>query len=154
MTQDKNNDAFSFVDFTLEEATEAEKALTPGRERDGRICICGHPITRHVLVAGLVFCKPTRMECPCKEQRIVLDTSDTRSFLRKTEGQGPLHALGRGLQTAINAGHKVEWLVEMQCDRCGEQGPVAPVAVSQRGVAMDIPTGYDKLLCRKCRTEI
>jgi hypothetical protein len=147
-------DPFSYVDFTFEEVEEAEKNLVPGRDRDGRICVCGHPITRHTLVAGLVFCKPTRMECPCKEQRVVLRTSDTRSFLRKTEGQGPLHALGRGLKKAIADGREVEWLIDMKCDRCGVDGPIAPVAVSQRGVAMEEPTGYDKLLCKQCRSEI
>jgi hypothetical protein len=152
--EDKNQDPFSFMDFTLEEAIEADESVETGRTRDGRVCVCGHPMTRHVFVAGLVFCKPTRMECPCKEQRAVIDTTDTRSFLRKTAGQGPLHALGRGLQNAIKAGHKVDWLIDMKCDRCETEGPIAPVAVSQRGVAMDEATGYDKLLCKQCRTEI
>lgn len=149
--------AFSRLDFTQEEAQAADDALCArqGRRRDGRICVCGHPLGRHtVLSGGLVYCKPSKMECPCKATRAVVDSSDTRPFLRKTEGPGVLHALGRGVQAAVKAGHTVDWLVPAQCDRCGVEGPISPVPVTQRGVAVNEPTGYDALLCRKCRETV
>lgn len=148
---------FEHLDFTQEEAQAADESLLArqGRKRDGRICVCGHPVTRHTLLAGgLVYCKPTKMECPCKASRPVIESSDTRPFLRKTEGPGVLHALGRGIQAALKAGHDVDWLVDKQCDRCGTEGPVSPVPVTQRGVAVNEPTGFDALLCRKCREQV
>lgn len=148
--------AFEYLDFTPEEALHADDLLCArqGRRRDGRICVCGHPMTRHAMLSGLVYCKPTRMECPCKKARPVVEASDTRPFLRKTEGQGAMHALGRGLLAASRDGHRVEWLVPRQCDRCGTEGPVSPVPVTQRGVAVNEATGFDALLCNKCRMEV
>jgi hypothetical protein len=148
-------DAFAFLDFDYEDVAEAERKLgkNPGG-RDRRICACGHPAGRHTMVSGITFCKPSRMECPCKAERLVLESEDTRVFLRKTEGSGPLHALGRGLKAAKEAGKKVTWIIEMKCDRCEKPGQVSPVAVTQRGVLVNAATGYDALLCRKCRETI
>lgn len=149
------SDPFESMDFTLEEAIEADaEVIRNKRERDGRICLCGHPMTRHEIVLGMNVCKPTRMECPCKKARAVVETNDTRSFLRKTAGSGPLHALGRGMQAAVVAGKDVTWVVDPICDRCGAEDKLSPVAVNQRGVATDEATGYDALLCRKCRQEV
>jgi hypothetical protein len=156
MTNNETAGPFARFDFTLEEAQAADEKLLArsGRHRDGRICACGHPMTRHTVVSGIVYCKPSKMDCPCKRDRPVLETSDTRTFLRKTEGAGPEHALTRGLQAAMAAGHVVEWLIEPQCDRCQTEGPVAPVPVTQRGATVHQATGYDALLCRACREEV
>ena len=149
---DEKYDPFSGLDFSLEEALEAdEKLKSKPADRDGRICICGHAVVRHTTVSGLVFCKPTRMECPCKKMRPVLDADDIRPFLRKTEGAGALHALGRGLAAASSKNVKVEWIVDFKCDRCQKDSPIAPVPVTQRGTAMSSATGFDALLCRECR---
>jgi hypothetical protein len=143
---------FEFFDFSEEETEEAAKAIsTEGYDRDGRICVCGHPMKRHAVYGGMTSCTPTRLVCPCKSARPVLDVSDTRVFLRKTRGSGSLHALAQGLFAAIKANHKVDWLVEQKCDKCGIEGKVSPVAVSQRGVIMEEATGFDALLCVKCR---
>ena len=148
-------DAFDFMDFTLEEAVEKDNLLRQKPpERDGRICLCGHPTSRHTIANGLVFCKPTRMECPCKKVRAVVESSDVRPFLRKTEGSGPMHALGRGLAAAITKGLDVAWLIEKKCDRCGTEGPVAPVPVTQRGISTSSATGFDALLCAVCRQSV
>lgn len=154
-TDTDETQAFSFFDFTLEETAAADRQLIArGGPRDGRICTCGHPVSRHTQVAGIVLCKPTRMECPCKTVRAVLEASDTRSFLRKTSGGGALHALSRGLYAALQKGGSVEWIVDQQCDRCKKPGPVSPVPVTQRGTATDQATGYDALLCGQCRSEV
>jgi hypothetical protein len=147
---------FTFLDFTLEEAQQADKNLieNPVSDRDGRICICGHPVARHTNVSGLVYCKPTRMECPCKAIRAVVEANDIRPFLRKTSGQGPLHALGRGLQACVVKEVEVNWLIEMKCDRCKKEAPLSPVPVTQRGISVNHATGFDALLCRECRDQV
>jgi hypothetical protein len=61
--------------------------------------------------------------------------------------------LAQGLHAAQKAGHTVKWLIEMKCDKCAIEGKVSPVAVSQRGTIMDEATGFDVLLCQKCREE-
>ena len=150
-------DAFNYFDFTLEEAKEVnDKLKENGRiGRDARICVCGHPIGRHSLnLRGVLECKPSAMNCPCKDERPVIRAGDVRDFLRKTVGGGSLHALGRGLQTAIEKGHDVEWIVEMKCDRCNEVGPISPIPVTQNGVSAEYATGYDALLCKACRSEV
>lgn len=150
-----SNDPFAFLDFSQEEAQAADEELKkPKSKRDRRICLCGHPMARHTNLSGMVYCKPTRMECPCKKPRPVLEVSDVRPFLRKTSGAGPLHALGRGLAAAAAKGIEVRWLVEMKCDRCGKAGPISPVPVTQRGIAVNEATGFDALLCADCRTEV
>ncbi len=153
---DTTESPFHHLDFNEEQVQEADEliAARQGRQRDGRICTCGHPLTRHTVVNGTVYCKPSRMECPCKVTRAVLDVSDTRPFLRKTEGPGPLHALSRGMLAALRSGHRVAWLIEKKCDRCAAEGPVSPVPVTQRGVAVNHPTGHDALLCKTCREEV
>jgi len=149
------SDAFDFMDFSLDEAIEKDNELRQKPvERDGRICVCGHPAARHTQVSGLVFCKPTRMECPCKKLRSVIESSDVRPFLRKTEGSGPMHALGRGLAAAITKGLDVVWTIEKKCDRCGAEGPISPVPVTQRGISTNAATGFDALLCGECRQTV
>ena len=147
------NNPFAHFDFTFEEATEANRVLALYRQdRNKKICVCGHGISRHSInPRGDVICKPSSMYCPCKEKREVLEVEDVRDFLSKTHGSGKFHALGRGLQKAMEKGHKVEWLIEVKCDRCGTEGPISPVPVSKNGVAQEDATGYDALLCKECR---
>lgn len=147
-------DALKAMGLSVEEVLEG---VEPGRPRrsDPRICLCGHAVARHTQINGLTFCKPARMECPCKKCRPVLEADDTRKFLRRTDGGGKLHALARGIVSHVEAGKSVKWVVELQCDRCGENDEnVVPVPVTQSGKATTYATGYDALLCRKCRTEV
>jgi hypothetical protein len=144
-------DPFEFLDFTLEEAIKADSLVTTKRERDGRICNCGHPAGRHHEEFGVVVCNPSRMPCLCKKIKPVLEASDVRPFLRKTTGSGALHALGRGLQAAVTQGIKVEWLIEMKCQRCQAEGPISPASVTQNGIISNEPTGFDAMLCQDCR---
>ena len=132
--------------------TSAESA----KSRDGRICACGHPISRHTEFAGLVSCKPARLECKCKKVRAVLDVPNTRYFMRKTIGNGKSHALLLGLRSAQVAEpdsmENVEWLIPDICDKCGAEGKGAePVNVTKSGIVIDEPEGYDAFLCGTCR---
>ena len=143
-------------DFDVEDVKKVEERKYEAKHRDARICVCGHPMTRHTIVNGLVFCKPTRLECPCKTTKPVLEAEDVRYFIRRTQGPGPEHALARGIFASINAGKGVKWIIEMSCDRCNEvREDLTPAPVTQRGViSYDEPTGFDALLCRQCREEM
>jgi len=147
------NNPFDFFDFSEEEAEEKAREFEgDGYNRDGRICICGHPMKRHTEYGGLSTCSPSRLVCPCKKGKPVLEVSDTRVFLRKTRGSGTAHALTQGI-LACKGKHEVKWLVEQRCDRCKSEGKVSPVPVTQQGIIKDEATGYDVLLCQRCREE-
>jgi hypothetical protein len=152
--------ALEAMGISLEEMEETERKLIEQgtrryRTADSRVCACGHGVSRHTITNGVVYCKPARMECPCRNCRPVLEVDDTRKFLFRTNGAGPLHALSLGMFASAKEGKNADWIVELKCDRCGEQtGTVVPVPVTQNGVATTYPTGYDALLCPKCRVEI
>jgi hypothetical protein len=152
--------ALESLGISVEEMQKTEEDLEKQglkryRYTDSRICLCGHGVGRHTVTNGVVYCKPSRMECPCKKLRPVLEAGDTRLFIRKTSGSGPLHALTLGLLSLIKAGKTAEWVVELECDRCKKKtGDVVPVPVTQYGKAATYATGYDALLCPDCRREI
>ena len=124
-------------------------------KRDHRINICGHPVARVTNANGIVYCKPTRMECPAKKLRPMLEVSDLRFFLRRTEGGGALHALTRGLAALEEAGGSAKWLEDLVCDRCGRaDGGVVPVPVTINGIQVSRATGFDAMLCKDCREAI
>lgn len=161
MTDDNKEalEALEAMGISLEEAEKADRVSreTPRRERDRDIsvCLCGHGSARHIVVNGTVFCKPSRMECPCKKLRPVLEATDTRKFLRKTTGGGALHALTLGILSHVKENKSVTWIVDLKCDRCGKDDKnVVPVPVTQHGRAVGYATGYDALLCRECRAEV
>lgn len=145
-------DPFDFVDFSYSDVVDAEKTLSRQKrlDRDNRICVCGHPVARHETAYG-TYCKPSKMECPCKKVRAVLSVGDVRCFLRKTTGAGAFHALGLGLKTAYDRGFSVDWLIDQKCDKCGTEGEVSPVPVTASGIPMFEATGFDVLLCKNCR---
>lgn len=147
---------FDFLDITEDEAMEAlDKADRYGK-RDGRICICGHSLKFHNFVdsRGVYVCNALKQACPCKTPRVVVESTNTRVFMRKTEGGGGLHALTRGIAKASEIGATVEWTVEMKCDRCATEGPIAPVPITAEGQIQGRATGYDALLCRTCREQV
>lgn len=156
--EDQNTvDGFSGFDFGIDEASEAEAELQQRLQapKTKQICICGHAVGRHTFIDARAIwnCKPTRMDCPCKELRPVLQVQDTRPFLRKTQGAGPLHALSRGMLAANEAGVEMSWIEEPACDNCGVVGPVSPVPFTKQGYVSLEATGIDKLICRKCREQ-
>jgi hypothetical protein len=151
---DEARKALEMMGLSVDEMLEEDVIKRP-KYTDSRICLCGHAVARHTATNGFVYCKPSKMECPCKNVRPVLETDDTRKFLRKTEGGGKLHALSLGMLQILRLGKSVKWIVDLKCDRCGsEDDQVVPVPVTQTGRPTNYATGYDALLCRACRTEI
>lgn len=161
---------FGISSETVEERTALFKA--EGYDRDGRICICGHPMKRHNTDTFPTTCTPSRLQCPCKKARPVIEVSDTRRFLKKTRGSGPDHALILGIHSANKAGDEIKYLSEPTCDaiiimadgtriQCESVGFAVPTVVSKSGIVIndeivekDGPTGYDVFLCEKCRGRI
>lgn len=150
-------DALAMMGLTVDDVDTADAELLEKKKHgvDRQVCACGHAMSRHTVIHGVVLCKPARMECPCKRARPVLETTDTRMFIRKTDGAGSAHALIRGIRAAIEKSKQVAWIVELKCDRCGKADKnVVPVPVTQGGIATMYPTGYDALLCPECRIEV
>lgn len=157
---DSAEDALAAMGLSIDDVVAAEEKLEAlGSKRyknsDSRICVCGHAVSRHTVTNSVVYCKPSRMECPCKKCRPVITVQDTRKFLRKTSGAGPFHALALGMLSHVKEGLWVKWIDPPQCDRCGaDSNDVVPVPVTQRGVSVQYATGYDALLCPKCREAV
>ena len=160
MEKSKAEEALEALGISVEDMENAEKELeSKGLRRyrytDNRVCACGHGVTKHTVTNGVVYCKPSRMECPCRKMRPVLEAEDTRRFIYRTNGSGPMHALTRGIMSCIESDKAVTWIVDLACDRCGEKtGNVVPVPVTQNGRASSDATGFDALLCPVCREEV
>ena len=149
-------DALEAIGMTLDEAIEGDAALLRSAGMKSKdVCVCGHPVSRHTDTHGVVYCKPTRMECPCKKVRPVLEAEDLRAFLRKTAGSGSQHALTRGMAASAQRSKKVKWVIDLKCDRCKKKvGRLVPTPVTQSGIAVNYPTGYDALLCETCVDQV
>lgn len=145
--------AFSAFDFTSEDVEAALVQLAEEATRGKPICICGHPHGRHEWLENLGqnVCNANKQNCKCQKLRLVMEAEYARVFLRKTTGPGPLHALAQGVRELEKLGKKVEWIVDIACDRCGKAGQVSPCPVNQRGSVMYEDTGLNALLCADCR---
>lgn len=151
-------EALEALGIRANEAIDADRnsrAVARSRSKDRRVCLCGHAVNRHLTTNGIVMCTPSRMVCPCKNIRAVLEAEDTRVFLRKTTGPGVEHALVKGMAALVIAGKQANWIDQPTCDRCSSQDGVSPVPVtSAKTVAYGEPTGYDALLCETCKEEL
>lgn len=146
---------FEFLDIDENEAKETLSEINRVGNRDKRICICGHSINYHSFIStrGHHTCNAQKNACKCRNPRPVLETTNARVFNRKTQGAAGLHALTQGIASAMEVGATIEWLIEMKCDKCDTVGPVVPVPVTQQGtISSNGHTGFDKMLCRGCRT--
>lgn len=148
----------------VNEVAELNSILKQTRQKNNRICLCGHASSRHVYTPelGTYSCNCPKFTCDCKQLKEVIKSSDTRPFVRKTLGNGKRHALILGIQGAIEKDAKVEWLVPSVCERCGDEEPTAPCVVSPEGIIYEeMPEREEgksftkiiihKLLCQGCR---
>lgn len=153
-----NDNPFAHLDVSYEEIKEANKPIdqTVRHDRDKRICICGHGLSRHKQnIRGRLECKPNTMYCKCKQERPVIEVDDTRIFILKTVGHATGHALLRGMQRAHEKEQNIKWVVESRCDSCGLYLPIVPMIVTEDGkiAKQDIDTGRYALMCRECRSK-
>lgn len=148
-------DMEEFFDVTMEEAISALDKFDKGRERDTRICICGHHSNRHTEIDGLIDCKVVKYECSCTVFRPVLKSSNVKPFIRTTTGPGVEHALLKGVAGAVKLGAEIEWLVEPKCDKCEKEAKVLPVALNPMSLRVsNIGTRVNQLVCRECLVEL
>ena len=149
-------DMEDFFDVTMEEAISALDKFDKGREKDSRICICGHHSNRHTEIeGGLIDCKVVKYECSCTVFRPVLKSSNVKPFIRTTTGPGVEHALLKGVAGAVKLGAEIEWLAEPKCDKCQQTSKVLPVALVPSTLRIsNIGTRVNQLLCRECLVEL
>lgn len=145
--------------YDPEEAERVDTQLTQNaRATDKRICICGHSIGRHDVSLGRPVCQVGKLSCSCREVRPMLIVTDTRPFIRKTEGSGLNHALLRGIGAARKADIQIEKIEnEWHCNKCeanGETLRLTPMSVTANGFPADYDTGYNVLLCDDCRLTV
>jgi hypothetical protein len=148
-------DALEAMGISAEEAIAADENLKERKQRDSRICLCGHAVNRHLVSSGSVLCTPSRMVCPCKNIRPVLEVDDIRMFLRKTTGPGVEHALVRGMAALAKDGKSARWIEEVACDRCHTtEGRITAVPITAGKTVAYEATGFNALLCESCMAEI
>jgi hypothetical protein len=131
----------------------------PPQRNDKRICICGHPVSRHNEVTKA--CRPARFSCPCKRLHPVIEVPDTRYFLSRTLGSGEKHALTRGIFMARNAmgddfEARAKWLVDMVCENpeCRKPTKLFPIKCDTdwfRIYDSEKEQGVTCFYCESCR---
>lgn len=145
-----------FFDVTTEEALAALDKFDAGREKDTRICICGHHANRHTQMDnGMVDCKVVKYECSCIKFRPVLKSTLVKPFIRTTTGIGTEHALLKGVAGAVKLGAEIEWIVKPECDKCGKDAKVMPASLNPLNLKIsNMGTRVNQLLCRECILEL
>jgi hypothetical protein len=151
-------DAFDVDERKLE---LIDKALAKNpRKNDKRICICGHPMSRHDAENDM-SCRPARFDCACVRAIPVLEVPDNRYFLARNEGSGEKHALMRGIFMARKGmeerfEEEAQWLVEMKCmnPACGKDTKIFPVRCDvdfYRIYDSNRDQGVTLFYCEECR---
>jgi len=152
MEENNNKSLLSVFDFTAEDIDQVLEEAKKVKAKSKSICMCGHADGFHdVTSAGAQFCTANKQNCKCQKKQLILTVEDTRIFLRKTTGPGPMHALAQGIRDAEKAGQKLEWIGTPTCGPCGSTLDLSPVPVSERGVILYEDKGYNVMLCAECR---
>lgn len=154
------------------DAIERDAELSNKRARNPFICLCGHPESRHTVFGESVYCRPSKLECHCAVIQRVIRASDTRVFVRKTNGYGQEHALTRGLAAAAKKQIEVDWVPELACAKCDAPRtavPLQPLMIEfdqltrqpkvvrdrhSRSLSDLAVEGQDYLLCPRCLDEV
>lgn len=151
------------------DAFEAKRKLRG--KRDSRVCVCGHAAGAHFPVggfggpadiaeheAGTIACQAGKTPCACNRFVYALTASDVRSFIQKTEGPGPDHALSKGIKSSIRRGVKIEWRDGIVCMIChrppSEVGTLIPIAYNERHGEAFRSTPVNRMHCQSCREEV
>jgi hypothetical protein len=150
-------------DLDLDEVLETTDSYKSSQRNDDRtICSCGHGIARHKFnpINNSHTCMPGRLSCPCLVPTPVMDTPNTRYFMRKSHGSGSKHALSMGYAASKEAlgeefSEKIRWLIDPKCQFCGNETKYYPVRVTSTGtIVLDSDPkdpGVTAFLCTDCR---
>lgn len=119
------------------------------RDRDSRICMCGHTVHAHKDVPGFGWkvCRAGKVICNCREVEPVFHSGDARMFIRSTEGPNEKHALFVGVARGVARGVKGRWLVKPACVVCGTSENVGPVSMDENGHVAVRSGTRNKFLC-------
>lgn len=126
----------------------------PERKRgvSREICVCGHPMAHHETVyEGLDSCQESKMFCPCRHKKAVLEAEDLRAFKFSSEGYGRDHALWKGLKKLRNMGKGAVALVDSRCWKCFEERPIEPVSLTPENRVSRQPQARNVMVCMQCR---
>lgn len=158
--------SFESMGVNYEDALEMAKIKNSTRKKsNGLICVCGHSSSRHDFLPamGHAVCKPSVMDCNCKVEKYVLKSSKIFHFVRKTHGNGTLHALLLGAVAALEKGAVLEWVDDgPTCELCGskaEEAQIQPRCFTEQGWPINtermgiFSMGYDKMCCLDCWNE-
>lgn len=149
------DEALVMMGLTEEEIARGKRGGELAR-RDGRICICGHPMARHKDEAGVgvVFCRPSRLLCMCQDPYPVIEVTNTRPFMFKTTGMGIEHALQAGIFRCREKGIGITYLVVWECEKpgCGSTEGVQAVPLSERMKPVPKESKRNALMCVRCRS--
>jgi hypothetical protein len=151
------------LSFSLVESEEVVKAAGDSNMA-GVICSCGHAARYHKTPKGEPeFCLVGRQPCRCDVYRPVLKVPDARYFMRKSQGNGNLHALSLGIAAARLAkpeqASEMKWNKELSCMKCKKVDvAVSPTMLSLEKVILTDPDIVSKpgvkihnlLLCDTC----
>ncbi len=143
------------------------------RQRDGGVCICGHPAKCHTeniepgvnakhdeaRRMGVNQCAPSRAFCGCRKYEQVLTAQDLRKFRHGTRGAGWDHALLLGIAASQESGKTVTWAEGLCCSKCKrlrtDPGVVlAPVPYTDDFHEAHHSTAKTFLMCMECREEV
>lgn len=144
--------------FDEQEAADAlEQTIAASNERDGRICSCGHPVSKHHIIkaSAEVSCRPGLLRCKCEKLNPVIDVPNTRFFMRKSLGNGPLHALSLGIAAIVKSNpdylERMKWLVDSICDKCKRTDALLmPTNITQSGIILNESSTHNAMLCEQC----
>jgi hypothetical protein len=151
-------------DLDLDEAVETSNLYRKVLHDDKQICSCGHGISRHKFdkYQNRYICQPSAYICPCMVMKPVIEVSNTRYFMRKSQGSGVKHALSMGYAASKEAigdvfTDGVTWLIEPKCEICGAETKYYPSRVTASGkilLDVDPDEGITAFLCAECRNPV
>jgi len=135
-------------------ANAEEIDIGPERKKgvSREVCVCGHPMAHHESVyEGLDSCQESKMFCPCRFKKAVVEVEDLRAFKFSSEGYGRDHALWKGLKKLRAMGKGATALVDSICWKCFEKRPIEPVSITPGNLVSKQPQARNVMVCIPCR---
>lgn len=140
------------LEFFGADPEEIEIGSNRRSNQNREVCICGHPMSHHeTIYEGMDTCQESKMYCPCKYKKAVLEVDDLRAFKFSTEGFGRDHALWKGLKKLRKMGKQATTLVDSTCWRCFQEAPIEPVPLTQENRVSRYAQARNVMLCTRCR---
>ena len=122
------------------------------------ICLCGHPVSGHVLnaVSRETTCKHRNLGCPCRSLVPILKATDGKPFHFITTGPFGLHALSKGIKKLINSHQTFIWIGGIDiCVHCFKSlDGRNPISMGISGKVTYYAGGISILVCDSCKENI